>query len=226
MKPNHTRRWVVLSLTLALGCAWNSLALAGVDVDFGAAVPVGDDGALFLAISSRYFDRPPELVQDWRRECRNPDDLAVALFLAGRVGHDPAAIFRLRHDGLSWWEIGARIGLPVDAWFVPVSHNPGPPYGKAYGYWRKHRHDRRATFRLTDREARDLVALRMIHEYYGVRPVEAMKWRAAHRSLPTLLGKEYRSRHPHRGGPPARGERDRRHDRQERAKSHGKSRGR
>lgn len=226
MKPDHTRRWVPVLFALILGAAWSAAAVAAVDVDFGAAVPIGDDGELYLAIASRYFDRQPELVRDWRRECRVPDDLAVALFLAGRVGRDPAAIFRLRRDGLSWWDIGVRLGLPVDAWFVAVDFNPGPPYGKAYGHWRKHRHNARHAFRLSDREARDLVALRMIHEYYGVRPVEAMQWRVAHRSLPALMCKEYRSRHPHRDGPPARVERDRRHDRHERAKSHGKSRGR
>lgn len=82
-------------------------------------------------------------MQGWYGECRDPDDLAVALFLAGRVGHDPVALFRMRHEGLSWWEIGMRIGAPTDAWFVPLDHNPGLPYGHAYGYRPKWRHNHR-----------------------------------------------------------------------------------
>jgi hypothetical protein len=142
------------------------------------------------------------VVETWGRRCEDPDDLAVALFIATRSGKSLDWVFSLRASGRSWWEIGVRVGIPVDAWFVPVQRDPGPPYGKAYGYWKKHQRDPRATIRLSDADARHLVAVRMIHEYYGAPVDVAMQWRASGRDLPSLVGDEYQRRHGKGGTPP------------------------
>jgi hypothetical protein len=185
-------------------------ATAGVDVSFGASVRLDDDTDLFFAVSSRYFDRDRRAVDDWGRRFKDPDDLAVFLFLSKRSGKSPDLIFSMRNQGLSWWEVGARIGVPADAWFVPVRRDPGPPYGKAYGYWKKQRHDPRQTFVLVDADARNLVAVRMLHEYYGVSVETAMEWRASGKDLRALSAGEYRSRHGKgKGGPPGEGGRGR-----------------
>lgn len=184
-------------LFLALG-AWLAAgpATAGVDIDFGAAVPVGDDGALFLSVSSRYFDRDRAQVEDWsRRWYRDPDDLAVALFVGRHCDRDPEFIFSLRKEGVGWFEIANRCRVPVDAFFVPVEREPGPPYGKAYGHWLRNRHDRRHVIVLDDDDVRRLVSARMLHEYYGV-PIEtAMSWRAGGRNVREVVAHRYRERH-------------------------------
>ena len=179
-------------------------ASAGVDVSFGASVPVGDDGHLFFSISSRYFDRQPTVVETWARRYANPDDLAVSLWISQRSGRSPDFIFSLRRQGLGWFDIGTRCGVPVDAWYVPVpSGRVGPPYGKAYGYRDKHQHDPHYRVRLTDVDARNLVAVRMAHEYYGVSPETAMEWRRDGASVRSIMTREYRTRHGHdeRRGP-------------------------
>lgn len=182
--------------TLALAAIlWSGLAQAGIDIDFGANVRIGDRTDLYVAISSRYFDQDRQSVATLRTRYRNPDDLAVALFISRQSGRSPEAVHRLRKQGLSWWDISVRLGLPVEVWFVPVDRDPGPPYGKAYGHWKKHRRDRRASVVLHDNDVRNLVAVRVLHEYYGV-PVEvAMDWRADGRRLPELLSDEYSRRH-------------------------------
>ncbi len=169
--------------------------LAGVDVDFGASVRVGDHTDLFFSISSRYFDRDPRVVDDWGRRFTNPDDLAVFLFLVRTSGKDPHEIARLRHSGLTWFDVGVRVGVPADAWFVAVDRDPGPPYGRAYGHWKKHERDRNLPVRLTDTDARNLVAVRVIHEYYGVPVAIAMEWRASGRDIRALVVQEYHHRH-------------------------------
>jgi len=188
-------RYLPALLVLAVAAVVAAVpARAALDIDFGASVPVGDDGHLFLSISSRYFDRDVHVVQDWYGRYRNPDDLAVAFYLSDRCGRSPEWIFSARKQGLGWFEIGNRCELPYDAWFVPVKGDPGPPYGKAYGYWRKHQHDHRAAHRLSDDDCRRLVSVRMAHEYYGV-PVEtAMSWRASHRDVAGVMTQEYHSR--------------------------------
>ena len=174
---------------------WPAPAEAGLDIDFGAQVKLDDQTDLYVAISSRYFDHDRQSVATLRSRYSNPDDLAVALFISRQSGNSPEAVHRLRRQGLSWWDISVRFGLPAEIWFVPVSRDPGPPYGKAYGHWKKHRKNHRAAVVLHDADVRNLVAVRVLHEYYGV-PVEvAMDWRADGRRLPELLSEEYVRRH-------------------------------
>lgn len=179
-------------------------ASARVDVAFGADVPVGDDGRLFFSISSRYFDRDVRAIEDYsRRYFPNPDDLAVALFLSSRCDRSPEWFFSLRKEGLGWFEIGNRCRVPVDVWFVPVAKHPGPPYGNAYGHWKNHKKNPKAKFVLADADCRNLVAVRVAHEYYGV-PVEtAMSWRASGARLDRVMAGEYRNRHGKGGKPGA-----------------------
>lgn len=173
-------------------------ASAGVDVAFGADVAVGDDARLFFSISSRYFDRDVRAVEDYsRRYYPNPDDLSVALFLSSQCDRSPEWFFSLRKEGLGWFEIGNRCRVPVDVWFVPVSHDPGPPYGKAYGYWKKHKKNPKTRVVLTDADCRNLVAVRVAHEYYGVPVRTAMEWRASGARVDRVMAGEYRKRHVH-----------------------------
>ena len=170
-------------------------AQAGLDVEFGASVRLDDDTDLYLAINSRYFDRDRDSVRTLAARYGHPDDLAVALFIGARSGRAPGTIFSLRQEGLSWWEISLRFGLPLDVWFVEVPRDPGPPYGHAYGHWKKHKRHRRDVVVLTDADLRNLVAVRMLHEYYDV-PVElAMEWRSSGSDLRSLMSTEYHRRH-------------------------------
>jgi hypothetical protein len=210
---SHAVRLFALVMLLALSPLGE--AVAGLDVDFGASVRLGDDTDVFFAVSSRYFDRDRQVVESWGRRYQDPDDLAVALFLSKRSGRSPDFIFSLRRQGLGWWEIGVRVGVPVDAWFLPVTRDPGPPYGKAYGYWKKHRKNPKARIVLTDADVRNLVAVRMVHEYYGV-PVEvAFERRASGGNVRVLLSAEYRHRHGKAGVPPG-------HAKKAAGKGHGK----
>jgi hypothetical protein len=168
---------------------------AGIDVDFGANVQIGDNSSLFFSISSRYFDREPAVVEDWGRRFPNPDDLAVFFFICEHSGKRPEVIFAMRNQALTWWRIAAKVGVPADVFFVPVSRPPGPPYGRAYGYWKNHKANPKATFSLTDKDVRSLVAVRVVHDYYGVSPEVAMKARSSGRDVRTLVTEEYRKRH-------------------------------
>lgn len=167
---------------------------AGYDIDFGASIRNGDVKDLYLAISSRYFERDRPMVERWSAQYDNPDDLAICLFISKYASRSPEMVSDLRRMGLSWWAISMRLGVPPDAWFVPTSRKPGPPYGKAYGYWKKHRRQPSA-MRLTDQDLRNLIAVRVIRDYYAVSVEVAMEWRASGRDLPSLMADEYGRRH-------------------------------
>ena len=171
-------------------------ARAGVDVAFGARVPIGDDGNLFVNISSRYFERDPSVVQSWGRRFESPDDLTVFFWITENSRKSADFVFALRRQGLTWFEIGTRCGIPVERWYVQYpTEDPGPPYGKAYGYWRKHEKDPDYRVKLNDRQTRDLVAVKMCHEYYRV-PVEtAMDWRRGGEDVQRIMTRQYKERH-------------------------------
>ncbi len=117
------------------------------------------------------------------------------MFISRHTGKSLDVIYRHRNGGASWWEVSLRYGMPADVWFVPVPRTPGPPYGKAYGYWKKHKHDRHQTIVLTDGDVRNLVAVRMLHEYYRVPVDVAMQWRSSGKTVQALATDEYHKRH-------------------------------
>ena len=184
---------ILLTAGLCLVAALASTAQAGFDVEFDASVRVGDKNDLYFAISSRYFDRDRTTVEHWGTRY-NPDQLAVALFISKHSGSSLESIFEMRRQGQGWWEISVRLGLPAEVWFVPVERAPGPPYGKAYGHWKKHKNNAPA-IRMSDRDAENLVAVRMLHEYYGVAVDVAMDRRSSGRDLSGLMADEYSKRH-------------------------------
>jgi hypothetical protein len=189
----RNRYWPVLLFVITLVAAPSTEA--GLDIDLGGSVRLNDSTDIFFAVSSRYFGEDHGVVQRFGVRYQNPDDLAVALFITRHSGKPQAEIYRLRRQGLSWWEISIRCGVPADVWFVKVERDPGPPYGKAWGYWKKHGRDRRQAVVLTDDDCRNFVAVRMAHEYFGV-PVEtAMEWRSSTRDIRVLVSAEYRQRH-------------------------------
>ncbi len=165
------------------------------DVNLGASVPVGDDAHLFFTLSSRYFDRDERVVESLYGQYRNSDDVAVSLFIASHSAEPPDAIFALRRQGLGWFEVARRVHVPYEVWFPAVERDPGPPYGRAYGYWNKHRTNPHSAVALSDAECRNLVAVRMASEYYRVPVESAMEWRASGRSVQDIMNREYRSRH-------------------------------
>ena len=87
------------------------------------------------------------------------------------------------------------MGLEPDVWFVETSRTPGPPYGRAYGFWKKHREDRRHVMVLTNDDVRNLVAARVIHEYFGMPIEEAMGIRAGGDNLRYIMAEQYHRRH-------------------------------
>lgn len=103
------------------------------------------------------------------------DDIAVALFLAHHARCDVKVVIDWRVKGLTWWDVTFRLGLKPDVYFVeiPAHVHVGPPYGKAYGYYR--RHDPRYVF--TDTDIHNLVHLKVTSDYYALDPVVVIRYR-------------------------------------------------
>jgi hypothetical protein len=193
MRDTQLRLRITLLAAVAVLAA--SGLQAGLDIDFGASVQLDDRAEVWVAISSRYFDQDRRTVESLGVRYNDPDDLAVALYIGKRSGRSPQQVFSLYDRGLSWWDVGRKVDLGPDVWFVETSRAPAPPYGRAYGYWNKHRQDRRHVMVLTNDDIRNLVAARVIHEYFEVPIEEAMRIRAAGDNLRYIMAEQYRQRH-------------------------------
>jgi hypothetical protein len=179
--------------------AASTVCAGGLDVDFGAEFHLGDDREMYFALAGHYYGRGGDEIRRVDRRLGHPDDVAVAFFLARRCEAGIDVVLDLRRQGLDWWQIGIRLGVSPDVWFVPVEREPGPPYGRAYGHWRNRKHGGHGErWRLSDEDTRNLVAVRILHEYYGVDVETAMRWRSDGTDLSTLMAREYRERHGRR----------------------------
>lgn len=148
-------------------------------VDLGISVAGGELRSFYLAVSSHYRISEEEVVAVKERYRFQNEELPVVYYLAARARVKPAAIIDLRMGHMSWLDISFRYGLTPEIFFVPLTvKKVGPPYGKAYGYYKKYRPNKEwKKMVLSDTEIVDLVNLRFISEYHKLAPDEVIKMR-------------------------------------------------
>ena len=153
-------------------------------VDLG--VSIGEEGVrgFYLAVSDYY--RVPEREVIVVRERHIPDEeLPVVFFIAQRAHVRPATIIDLRMRGRTWMDVTLHFGLGPEIFYVPVKEGfvTGPPYGKAYGYYKKKPRKEWRKIVLDDNDVINLVNLRFISYHYGYEPERVMKMREGGRNF-------------------------------------------
>jgi len=162
-------------LLIALFLATATLAPA---VDFGFGLQVDDEGrkSFYLAVSNHYQVPEKEIVVV--RERHIPDEeMPVVFFLAARCNASPATIIDLRLGGKSWMDITLQFGKTAEIFYVPVEDVSDPPYGHAYGHFKKHPKNRWGEIRLSDDDVVNFVNLKFICDHYGWTPNEVIRMR-------------------------------------------------
>jgi len=143
-----------------------------------AGISIGPEGlkSFYFSISDYYHVPEKEVVVV--RERKIPDEeLPVVFFIARRAGVEPKVIVDLRLGGSSWYDISFRYGIYADVYYVPLVVDPGPPYGKAYGYYKNKPKKQWKKIKLADADIINLVNLRYISEYYNYKPEKIVKMR-------------------------------------------------
>jgi hypothetical protein len=192
---------LVAALTLAVAGAAAPWARAEIDFAAALSIPLDDDGRLFINVASNHYHADPDVVVLASRRLRRPvDEIPIILFLAQHSRRSPSAILDLRAGGRGWIDIFVSLGLPYSILFAELPPDPGPPYGKAWGYWKKHRNDPRARIVLTDGEFTDLVHLQVTTRALGIDAREAIRLRGKGKAFRNIAADVHRSRH---GGKPA-----------------------
>ncbi len=162
----------IAALSIAL-ISLGGLATAGVNFDVGVLwQPQWDDDVqVYLHASNVSYPAPRAHVQEVFSQMTAPDqDYPVLAFIAHRVGVDIRMVWSYRQSRHSWSEVMAHFGVKPNALFVhELPRDPGPPYGKAWGHWRK-RGNKMKTRHLSDDDVRFWVGIRTVSDYSGMSP--------------------------------------------------------
>jgi hypothetical protein len=177
-----TKHRSIFVLALTLG---GVIAATGANAQtaYSVSASVGD----FHVAVSNYYHVPEREVIVVRQRRIPEDELPVVFFIAQRAHVAPATIVDMRLRGTSWWDISVRYGLGADAYYVPVAVRSGPPYGRAYGHYKKPRKEWN-TIVLTDADVVNLVELRFISEHYHVAPERVIELRERDVDFVTIHG--------------------------------------
>jgi hypothetical protein len=148
-------------------------------VDLGISVADGEIRSFYLAVSNYYRVPGEEVVAVKERYRFRNEELPVVYYLAAQAHVKPSVIIDLRMGHMSWLDISFRYGLTPEIFFVPLTTKKvGPPYGKAYGYYKKYHPNKEwKKVILSDDEIVDLVNLRFITEYHKLAPEKVIKMR-------------------------------------------------
>ncbi len=188
---------VLAALALVAGlAAADGGALAATKYEFlFSANHVNDDQQLFLnlAVSSYGYDRG-KIGPVLPRLRKVEDDLPVVLFLARKSGRSIDSIVDLRARGHSWSVIFGKVNVPFDILFVGIDRDPGPPYGKAWGHWKKRS---KKGITLAERDIRGLVQIQMGSRWAGLSPYEMARAHGKGKSTYTLVADK--KGRPHKG---------------------------
>jgi hypothetical protein len=136
MRPK-TIRGILLALTLLAASSGVTLAGSSFEFLFDASY-ASDDQEVFLHLAVKHYSGDRRSVEDALHHLRHVKaDLPVALFLAAETGRPLRYIIKLRASGHSWATIFARAEVSLSVLFRGIDRDPGPPYGKAWGHWKK-----------------------------------------------------------------------------------------
>lgn len=130
---------------------------------------VVNDHQLFLNLAVGNSGIPRPALEPILPRMRSVEtDLPVALFLARESGRPFESIVDLRARGLNWSVIATRVNVEPDIFFTGIDRDPGPPYGYAWGHWKKNRRG----VRLSDSDISGLVQIQFGHRIAGPSPFE------------------------------------------------------
>jgi hypothetical protein len=159
----------VITALLALTVLIFAVPTSAQHVSTGISISDGELRSFYLAIGDYYRVPEPRAVHVKKHYRVRDEELPVVFYLASCARVEPDVIIDLRlRQRMSWLNITFRFGLTPEIYYVPVQR-VGPPYGKAYGHYKKHEHDYKRVV-LADEDVVNLVNLRFISDYHRVAP--------------------------------------------------------
>jgi hypothetical protein len=163
---------------IALSLA-NPIGSAHARVDVGMSLEEEGLRGFYLGVGE-YFRVPQREVVVIRERYIPVEEIPVVLLVAQRAHVAPASVIELRRRGSSWLDITIHYGLSPEIYYVrlPATVRVGPPYGKAYGHYKKKPRKEWKEIYLDDDDVINLVNLKFVSEHYSYPAVEVVKLRS------------------------------------------------
>lgn len=197
----------VLAFAVALGAATRPASAGSFDFLFNMD-HVHNDTQYFLNLAvSNYGYQRPVLEPLLPRVRYVESDLPVLIYLQQASGWPLPQLVDLRAQGASWSVIFTRVGVPQSVLFEGIPDDPGPPYGNAWGYWKKSPRGAR----IPDRDVCDLVRIQMASRWVGAPQYDIARGYAHGVTAPIYVA-EKKGRPYHGGGGDSQGEDEGHHD--------------
>ncbi len=111
------------------------------------------------------------------------EDIPVVFFIAQRAHVAPIRVIDMRSRGESWMDISLHFGLGPEVYYVPMEEVSGPPYGRAYGYYRNRPRAEWKAIRLSDNDVVNFVNLRFVTEHYSYAAPDVIRMRSKGKSF-------------------------------------------
>jgi hypothetical protein len=190
-------------IALALLMALSSVAPAGAAVRFNVDVlwnPNPDDSAqVLLHASNEAYPVPRDRVTAVFHEIPDPaNDYPVLAFIATNAHVDISTVWEYKRKGHAWTNVMWHFGVPPNALFVELPEDPGPPYARAYGAWRRHG-NRMQRDVIDNVDVQYWVRMHALATYAGVPPGQIYQWHHSGQKFETIAVRSYKEKH---GGPP------------------------
>ena len=80
-----------------------------------------------------------------------------------------------------------HLGVGPEVYYVPVTVASGPPYGKAYGYYKKKPRKQWRTIVLSDPDLINLANLRFLSGYHRLPPERVIELRSSNRGFIAVM---------------------------------------
>jgi len=153
-------------------------------------VSIGEKGLSSFHLAIGAYFRVPETDVRIVQQRRIPDEeIPVVFLIAARARVSPNVVINLKLGGKSWMEIALHYGLAPDVFYVPVQKEiKGPPYGKAYGYYKNKHPKDSGRPSLRDDDVVNLVNLKFLSEHYGLPPEHVIQMRSEGKNFVNING--------------------------------------
>jgi hypothetical protein len=150
---------------------------AGVNVNINLG---SSESANYYRSIARYNNVSDQDVYFVRKKGVADEELPVIFYLASLAGVAPSLVAdEYRRPGITLNDLTRIFGLNPEIYHYPVKFRvDGPPYGKAYGYYRNKPKKEWKNIKLGNADIINLVNLRFISESNGVDPEDIIKRRA------------------------------------------------
>jgi len=164
----------------------NSYLDAGVNVNINLG---STESANYYRSIARYNNVSDQDVYFVRKRGVADEELPVIFYLASLAGVSPSLVVDEYKPGISLYDLTTIFGLNPEIYHYPVKFRvDGPPYGKAYGYYRNKPKKEWKNIKLDNTDIINLVNLRFISDSNGVDPEDIIRRRAGGKTFVLING--------------------------------------